>query len=58
MDFSKFGLGQKLDHHSCVEFHGDSDCNGSKAQKPTIDLLIGPNWPQKWTFTKLDYNLS
>ena len=25
MDFFKFGLEQKLDHHSCVEFYGDSD---------------------------------
>ena len=56
MDFFKFGLEQKLDHHSCVEFHGDSDGNGFKAQKPIIDPLIGPNWPQKWTFSYLDYN--
>ena len=40
MDFFKFGLEQKLDHHSCVEFHGDSDGNGFKAQKPIIDPLI------------------
>ena len=39
----KFGLEQKLDHHSCVEFHGDSDGDGFKAQKPIIDPLIGPN---------------
>ena len=43
MDFFKFGLEQKLDHHSCVEFYGDSDGNGFKAQKPIIDPLIGPN---------------
>ena len=45
MDFFKFGLEQKLDHHSCVEFHGDSYGDGFKAQKPIIDPLIGPNWP-------------
>ena len=43
IDLFKFGLEQKLDHHSCVEFHGDSDGNGFKAQKPIIDPLIGPN---------------
>ena len=26
-----------------VEFHGDSDGNGFKVQKPIIDPLIGPN---------------
>ena len=50
MDFFKFGLEQKLNHHSWVEFHGDSDGDGLKAKKPIIDPLIGPNWPQKWTF--------
>ena len=43
MDFFKFGLKQKLYHHSCVEFHDDSDGDGFKAQKPIIDPLIGPN---------------
>ena len=43
MDFFKFGLEQKLDHHSCVGFHGDSDGIGFKAQKPIIDPLIGLN---------------
>ena len=43
MDFFKFGLEQKLNHHSCVEFHGDSDGNGFKAEKPIIDPLIDPN---------------
>ena len=56
MDFFKFGLEQKLDHHYCVEFHGDSDGNGFKVQKPIIDPLIGPNGPQKWTFSNLDWN--
>ena len=45
MDVFKFGIEQKLelDHNSCVEFHGDSDGDGFKAQKPIIDPLIGPN---------------
>ena len=43
MDFFKIALEQKLDHHSCVEFHGDSDGNGFNAQNPIIDLQIGPN---------------
>ena len=43
MEFFNFGLEQKLDPHSCVEFHSDSDGNGFKAQKPMIDPLIGPN---------------
>ena len=37
-------LEQKLDRHdSCVEFQGDFDGDGFKAQKPIIDPLIGPN---------------
>ena len=38
-----FGLEQKLDYHSSVEFHCDSDGDGFKAQKPIIDPLIGLN---------------
>ena len=53
MDFFKIALEQKIDHHSSVEFHGDSDSNDFNAQKPITDPLIGPNWPQKWTFLKL-----
>ena len=45
MEFFNFGLEQKLDRHSCVEFHSDSDGDGCKAQKPEIDLQIGLNWP-------------
>ena len=45
MPIFNFGLEQKLDHHSWVKFHGDSDGKGFKAQKPKIDPLIGPNWP-------------
>ena len=36
-----FGLEQKLDRHSCVEFYGDSDGDGFTTQKPIIDPLIG-----------------
>ena len=43
LKFFNFGLEKKLDRHFCVEFHGDSDDNGFKAQKPIIDPLIGPN---------------
>ena len=43
MKFSNFGLEQKLDRHSCVEFHSDSDGDGFKAQKTIIDPQIGPN---------------
>ena len=43
MDFFKFVLEQKLVHHSSVKFHGDSDGDGFKDQKPIIDPLIGPN---------------
>ena len=43
MKFFNFGLERKLDQHSSVEFHGDSDGDGLKAQKPMIDPLIGPN---------------
>ena len=44
-EFFKFELKQKLNQHSWPEFHGDSDCDGFKAQKPIIDRLIGLNWP-------------
>ena len=43
MEFFKFGLEPKVDHHSCVDFRSDSDGDGFKAQKPKIDLQIGPN---------------
>ena len=39
MEFFNFGLEQKSDHHSLVEFHGDLDGNGFKAQKLITDLL-------------------
>ena len=42
MDFFKFGLEQKLGHHSWVKFHSDSDGNGFKAPNPKIDPQIDP----------------
>ena len=45
MEFFNFGLEQKLDRHSCVEFYSESDGNGFKAQKLIIDPRIGLNWP-------------
>ena len=41
--FFNFGLEQKLDHLSSVEFHSDSNGNGFNAQNPKIDPQIGPN---------------
>ena len=43
LEIFNLGLEQKLDRHSCVEFHSDSDGDGFRAQKPMIDPLIGPN---------------
>ena len=43
MEFFNFRLEQKLDHHSCVEIYSDFDGDCFKAQKPKIDLQIGPN---------------
>ena len=43
MEFSNFGLEQKLDHQSSVEFHGDSYEDDFKAHKPIINPLIGLN---------------
>ena len=42
MEFFNFGLEQKLDHHSSVKFHSDSDCDVFKARKRVIERIIGP----------------
>ena len=34
MEFFNFGLEQKLNRHSCVEFHSDSDGDGFNFPKP------------------------
>ena len=55
MEFFNFGLEQKLDHHSCIEFHSDSDGDGFKAQKPIIHLNDLKNGIfQLWKEQKLD----
>ena len=43
MEFFNFRLERKLDQHSCVEFHSDSDGDCFEAQKAIIDPKIGPN---------------
>ena len=43
MQIFDFGLKQKLDLYSGVEFRGDSHGEGFKLQKLIIDPLIGPN---------------
>ena len=37
MEFFIFGLEQKLDRHSCVEFHSDSDGDGFNFLKPQLN---------------------
>ena len=37
MEFFNFGLGQKLDRHSCVEFHSESDDDGFDFPKPQLN---------------------
>ena len=43
MQFVSFELEQKLDHQFHAKFHGDSDGDGFKAQKPLIYPLIALN---------------
>ena len=42
MEFFNFGLEQKLDRHSCVEFHSDSDGHGFIFPKPQQNPLKCP----------------
>ena len=35
-EFFNFGLEQKLDHHTCVEFHSDYDGDGFNFPKPQL----------------------
>ena len=37
MEFFIFGLERKLDRHSCVEFHSDSDGDGFNFLKPQLN---------------------
>ena len=42
MEFFNFGLEEKLDHHSCVEFHTDSDGDGFNFPKPQLNPQNAP----------------
>ena len=47
MEFFKFGLEQKLDRHSCVEFNSDSDGDGLNFPKPQLNPQNAPLVPPK-----------
>ena len=47
MKFFNFGLEQKLDRHSCVEFHCDSDGDGFNFSKPQLNPQNAPLVPPK-----------
>ena len=59
MEFFNFGLEQKLDRHSCVEFHSDSDGDGFNFSKPQLNPPKCPLGAPKngifqlWTRTKV-----
>ena len=58
MEFFTFGLEQKLDRHSCVEFHSESDGDGFNFPKPQLNPPKCPlGAPKKifqfWTRTKV-----
>ena len=59
MEFFNFGLEKKLDHHSCVEFHSDSDGNGFNLLKTQLNPPKCPIGAPKndifqfWTRTKV-----
>ena len=42
MEFFNFGLDQKLDRYSCVEFHSDFDGDGFIFPKPQLNPLKCP----------------
>ena len=50
MEFFIFGLEQKLDRHSCVEFHSDFDGDGFNFPKPQINPQNAPLVPPKMEF--------
>ena len=50
MEFFNFGLEQKLDRHSCVEVHGDSDGDGFNLSKPLLNPPKCPLVPPKMEF--------
>ena len=47
IEFFNFGLEQKLDRHSCVEFHGNSDGDGFNFPKPHKTPKNAPLVPPK-----------
>ena len=59
MEFFIFGLEQKLDRHSYVEFHSDSDGDGFNFPKPQLNPPKCPLGAPKngifqlWTRTKV-----
>ena len=59
MEFFNFGLEQKLDRQSRVEFHRDSDGDGINFSKPQLNPLKHPLGAPKdeilqlWTRTKV-----
>ena len=63
MEFFNFGLEQKLDRHSCVEFHSNSDGDGFNFPKPHLNPQNAPLVPPKIEFfnfeleQKLDHHL-
>ena len=50
MEFFNFGLEQKLDRRSRVEFHGDSDSDGFNFPKPQLNPPKCPLLPPKLKF--------
>ena len=59
MEFFNFGLEEKLDRHSCVEFHTDSDGDGFNFPKPQLNPQNAPLGAPKngifqlWTRSKI-----
>ena len=59
VEFFNFGLDQKLDRHSCVEFHSESDGDGFNLPKPQLNPPKCPLGTPKneifyfWTSTKV-----
>ena len=50
MQILNFGLEQKLDHHSCVEFHCDFDGYGFNLSKTQLNPPKCPLVPPKMIF--------
>ena len=59
MEFFNFWLEEKLDRHSCVEFHTDSDGDGFNFPKPQLNPQNAPLCAPKngifqlWTRSKV-----